>query len=91
MKKTQQAQRCQMSVTEFEKLSEMLAQLSLEQRLALAQKLLGHRSGLMVILGSAFAVPLSGSANEISQQLKDLPPEIFEELLKAIAIRLAQV
>jgi hypothetical protein len=44
----------------------------------------------MVILGSAFAVPLSGSANEISQQLKGLPPEIFEELLKAIAIRLVQ-
>jgi hypothetical protein len=90
MNKTKQVQRCQVSSVEFEKLSGMLDRLSLEQKLALAQKLLGHRSGLMVILGSAFAVPLSGSANEISQQLKGLPPEIFEELLKAIAIRLAQ-
>jgi hypothetical protein len=90
MNKTKQVQRCQVSSVEFEKLSGMLDCLSLNQRIALAQKLLGHRSGLMVILGSAFAVPLSGSANEISQQLKGLPPEIFEELLKAIAIRLAQ-
>lgn len=90
MNKTKQVQCCQVSSVEFEKLSGMLARLSLEQKLALAQKLLGHHSGLTVILGSALTVPLSGSANEISQQLKGLPPEIFEDLLKAIAIRLAQ-
>lgn len=74
---------------EFEQIVTQIDSLDLEQRLTLAQKLLGQDSGLMVIL-SDNSIQLSGDAYQMSDQLKQASPEMFEELLKAIAIRIAQ-
>ena len=83
------------------KLDEILREIDTlppDDKVKLAQKLLGHDHGLTVVLGghnvinnhNSFTLQLNGSADELSHQLKELPPEILEELLKAIAIRIAQ-
>lgn len=81
---------------EFNKLMQGLEDLTIVQRLAIAQKLLGENSGLTVVLGgnnvinNSFAIQINGDAPEISKQLEELPPETFAELLKAIAIRISK-
>lgn len=74
---------------EFEQVVTQIESFDVDQRLTLAQKLLGQDSGLVVILGG-HSIGLHGDAYQMSGQLKQVPPEMFEELLKAIAIRIAQ-
>lgn len=81
------------------KLDEILKEINAlapDDRVQVAQKLLGHDHGLTVVLGghnvinNSFVLQLNGSVDEISNQLKELPAETLEELLKAIAIRISQ-
>ncbi|MDB9315637.1 hypothetical protein PN462_21165 [Spirulina sp. CS-785/01] len=80
----------------FEDLIKQIDNLTPDQKKQVAQRLLGQ-SGLTVAFGnnnvvnSSFAIQLGGrETDDLAQQLKDCPPEIIEELLKAISIRIAQ-
>lgn len=71
--------------------------LSVEEKLELVRKLSTTKnSGLTFILGSnnvinsSFAIQINKGADEMSEQLKDLPTETLQELLRAIAIRIVQ-
>lgn len=72
--------------------------LSVEEKLELARKLstTNDNKGLTFILGSnnvinsSFAIQINKGADELSEQLKDLPTETLQELLRAIAIRIVQ-
>ena len=80
-------------VMEFEDVVKQADQLPVEQRAELAKKLLGHNPGVVIIGGNNMisnsnVLQLNGSAEEISQQLKNVSPEVLEELLKAIAMNI---
>jgi hypothetical protein len=71
--------------------------LSVEEKLELMRKLSTTKNeGLTFILGSnnvinsSFAIQINKGADEMSEQLKDLPTETLQELLRAIAIRIVQ-
>lgn len=80
-------------VMDFEDVVERVDQLPVEQRAELAKKLLGHNPGVIIIGGNNMisnsnVLQLNGSAEDISQQLKNVSPEVLEELLKAIAMNI---
>lgn len=68
--------------------------LPIDDRVALVQRLLGKQAGLTVILGSNnftsnhFAIQLNGDSHDLSEKLKDIPPETIAKLLEAIAARI---
>ncbi|NET90951.1 MAG: hypothetical protein F6K45_23135 [Kamptonema sp. SIO1D9] len=83
-------------VEDSEKIWEKIENLPPVERIKLAQKFLGKDSGLTVVLGgqnvinNSFSLQLNSSTDEISEQLKNIPPEVLGELLQAIAIRIRQ-
>ncbi|MBE9039353.1 hypothetical protein IQ235_00900 [Oscillatoriales cyanobacterium LEGE 11467] len=87
------------SMMEFDELADRIKSMSSEQRAELAQKLLGQNHGSTLIMGgtnvinNSFAIQLNGNAEEMSQQLKNVPPEVVDELLellKAVALKVAK-
>lgn len=82
-------------VMKFEDVVEQVDQLPVEQRTELARRLLGHGERIIIIGGNNMisnsnVLQLNGSAEEISKQLKNVSPEILEELVKAIALSISK-
>ena len=87
--------KCEIQTMNLDEILREINTLPTEDKVSLAQKLLGHDHGLTVVLGgnvitNSSVLQLNGSVDQISHQLKQLPPETLEQLLKAIAIRIAQ-
>ena len=66
--------------------------LSDEQKQELAQKLIGQKSPLTVVLGgynvinNSFALQINGDSEKIAEQLASLPPEAVANITEAIAM-----
>lgn len=78
----------------LEQVLKLIEQLSSEERVELAQRLIGG-SGLTVVLGgnnvinNSFAVQLNGNSEQLEEQLQQIPPDVIALLLEAIARRIA--
>ena len=77
----------------FDEISKYVDSLPLEQKAELAKKVLGNNPGVVIIGGNNMisnsnVLQLNGSAEEISKQLSNLSPEVFEELVRAIALNI---
>lgn len=76
----------------FEKVRQAIADMTVDEKAKITKELLP--GGVTVILGgnnvvnNSFAFQLNGSADELSEKLKEIPAEQLGELLKAIALRI---
>ncbi|WP_414623820.1 hypothetical protein [Calothrix sp. CCY 0018] len=77
---------------EFDEFAKRIEELPLEQRMEIAQRAMGSNPGGIVIIGgnnmisNSNVLQLNGTAEDISKQISNLSPEVFEELLRAIAL-----
>ncbi|NJN12218.1 MAG: hypothetical protein HC836_48330 [Richelia sp. RM2_1_2] len=76
---------------EFDEFAKRVEELPLEQRMELAQRAMGRNPGIVILGGNNMisnsnVLQLNGSAEDISKQLKEISPEVIEELLRAIAL-----
>lgn len=76
----------------FDELSKQIEKLTLEQKAEIAKRLLEDKPGGIVIIGdnnmitNSNVIQLGGTAEEISKQINDLPPDEFAELVRAVAL-----
>lgn len=79
-------------LVDFDELSKQIEKLTLEQKAEIAKRLLEDKPGGIVIIGdnnmitNSNVIQLGGTAEEISKQINDLPPEEFAELVRAVAL-----
>lgn len=79
-------------LVDFEELSKQIEKLTLEQKAEIARRLLKDKPGGIIIIGdnnmitNSNVIQLGGTAEEISKQINDLPPEEFAELVRAVAL-----
>ena len=77
---------------EFDNFMDFVDKLSDEQKQELAQKLIGQKSPLTVVLGgynvinNSFALQINGDSEKIAEQLASLPPEAVANITEAIAM-----
>lgn len=84
-------------LVDSEEFKKYVDELPLEQQAELAQKAMNHNPGGIVIIGggnnmisNSNVIQLNGSAEDISNQLKNLSPEVVAELIKAVALDMKQ-
>ena len=81
---------------EFDEFAKKIDELPLEQRRELGQRALENNPGGIIIIGgnnmisNSNVLQLNGNAEDISNQLKDLSPEVVAELVKAIALSMKE-
>lgn len=79
-------------LVDFDELSKQIAKLTLEQKAEIARRLLEDKPGGIVIIGdnnmitNSNVIQLGGTAEEISKQINNLPPDEFAELVRAVAL-----